>query len=523
MNFDSNSGIMGKLVQGGVILLGLLGAVIIGRMVAYENYQTLAMCVALGIGFVIYFLFSKYFWMICFASIFLPGSLPFLPLGLRPFEIFLLVGVVHFFIDQVVLEKKFLRVGIQPDGAFLCFALIIVIYHAAKDRLGVRMLGSDIWGGRAYLSILAGALGYFCLQAIRLDPKRWKKLPWIILLVAVSDLGIRLVTATSPRLADLISRFYTGVYMESPETNLSRWGFLGNFGYVALLTSLVISTIPGFIYRGKLIPPLLFALGLFGCLASGYRSSLIAGGVIVLLACLRDLRWKTPLLMLLGVLGLFGISFINTSIYRLPPGVQRGLVMLPGDWDPDLVRSAAGSDEFRWSVWKYWYQFYFPKHPLIGRGLGVPYEDILATLSTYGGVNAESGQAMFTYADRDDSFTATGNLHNGFLSVLDRFGILGGLPIFAFALIALKRFLGFILHNNITAENRPLQWIALYGSMWIICYPWGALRIDDFFGVLIILLGIFNSLSASMARPEEKPRPYEPLVIVNEGPAVQHG
>lgn len=503
MNFDTSSGIIGKLIQVGVILGGLVVAVIIGRMVAQENYHTLAFLLAIAVGFVIYFLFSKYFWMICFGSIFLQGGLTFLPLGFNLFEVFLLVGVGHFVVDQVVLKKNFPRVGVAPDGQMLCLAMAVVLFHASSDRFGVRMLGSETWGGRAYLSILAGAMGYFCLQALYLNPKIWSRLPALIMTLAFVELGIRLATALSPRLGDLVGKFYSGVYQEVLGQTFSRWGFLGNFGYAALTTSLVLSTIPGLFFRGKLIPPVLFTAGLLGCLTSGYRSTLMLGGVIILIACIRDLRWKTAVGILLAFLFLIGIAIVHSGIYRLPPGIQRGLVWLPGDWDSDIVQSAAGSDDFRWRIWDYWSRYYFPKHPIIGRGMGIPYDDVLKTLPIASSVDPETGQTLYKMADESDSFAIMGNLHNGFLSVLDRFGVVGGLFIWAFTLVGLSRFIKFMLRDPGLKKNPALHWIALYGSAWIICYSPGALRIDDFLGVMIVMLGIFNSLSRSIALDEK--------------------
>jgi hypothetical protein len=57
-----------------------------------------------------------------------------------------------------------------------------------------------------------------------------------------------------------------------------------------------------------------------------------------------------------------------------------------------------------------------------------------------------------------------------------------------------------MMKNPPTRENFSLQWIALYGSVSIIGFPTGALRIDDFLPVIFILLGVFNALKASYDR-----------------------
>jgi hypothetical protein len=223
---------------------------------------------------------------------------------------------------------------------------------------------------------------------------------------------------------------------------------------------------------------------------------------LLLIGSARDLRGKTLIVFPILITGLLTLSWIHSSVYSLPQGIQRGLVWIPGEWDENLKLDAEGSDDFRWKVWEYWAENKFPEAPLLGRGLGVPYEDILGNLDEAMAIDPGTGETVTKFADRERSFTVTGNLHNGFLSVIDRFGIVGAFCFFAFVATSFLRIIKVIYSTPVKYQNCSIQWLGIYICAYILAYPIGALRIDDFFAPTVLLIGIFNALVADYKRTQ---------------------
>lgn len=488
------------LAQWAVGGAGLILAVFLGSMISDGNYQALAFIIAFSIGFVAYFGYCAFLWMMCICAIFIPGNLTFLPLGLKTFEVMLMAGTAHFFIEKTVFKKIYPRIGPQPAGTWLLLVLVIVFYHGATDRFGVRLLGADTWGGRAYLGILVSGLAYYCIQAMQFDVRKWKTLPLLVIVIATADLGIKLVSFIVPDVGQLISLFYSGIFSSASSLEFSRLGFLGNFGYVLVTAALSYSTLPGMITRGKLIPPILFIVGAALCLSSGYRSSLLFLFCLVLMASIRDLHYKTLLLFPLLATSLLVLSWIHSSVFPLPQGIQRGLIWVPGTWDENMSLDAAGSDDFRWKVWTYWAQNKFPEAPLIGRGLGVPNHEIMANLDEASAIDPNTGETIKTFVDRERSFTITGNLHNGFLSVIDRFGLVGAFCFITFIVISFTTIVKFMLQTPVNYNTCYIHWLGIYICAYILAYPIGALRIDDFFAPTVLMIGVFNVLAAAYTK-----------------------
>lgn len=504
-----SSFIAGRLIQVLFAFLLVGAAFLLGSQVAGEEYQNIGFFAAIAAGLAFYLFAGKFFWAICFAVIFIPINLPFVPLGMKPFEIMLAAALGYYLINDLAFKKKFPLLGVRPDGIFLAAALCFVLYHGIDQRFGVRLLGSELWGGRAYLGMIGAALAYFCLQSTHLPTKLWNKLPWIILFFGTLNFLFKLGLQLSP------SAFaFVIPYEEFQDNEFSRWGFLGDYGYLLIVTAFSMIPIYRWLSSRNLWPFLMGTTGVFLCFLSGYRSSSMNALIYFLVGSWRDLKMGVIIIPIGFVLVATVLSISHSTFLTLPPGIQRGLVWIPGDWDYQVKMDAEGSNDFRLKVWEYFLVHEFPNHMWFGRGLAVPYREILKNLGSTT-IDPETGQARQVLEDRDYAFFVTGNLHNGFLSTLDRFGIVGALFIFLFILVAFMRFLGFIMKNPPNRGNFALQWIALYGTVSIIGFPMGAPRIDDFLPTIFILLGVFNALKASYDRElaSQPPAPDKPLPI----------
>jgi O-antigen ligase len=184
---------------------------------------------------------------------------------------------------------------------------------------------------------------------------------------------------------------------------------------------------------------------------------------------------------MLGVC-LLGISMVN-EIVPLPRQVQRGLAFLPGNWDTQMARDAAASNDFRWRVWTLWTQKFFPQHPLIGRGFGFKSEWVKQ--------DTDLGRA-----EDYEQMVETGNIHNGFLATLDAVGILGAIFFIAWNI----RLLGICLRVGFKIDDETgfvRRFLALYLGVTILSYWIGAATMGSFlpgeFALAAVLLRLQSS------------------------------
>jgi hypothetical protein len=68
-------------------------------------------------------------------------------------------------------QSQFIKV---PEITLPLIVLAVVVLGTAKltGGFGLRMLGSDVYGGRKYVFIIGAILGYFALTALRIPPHR---------------------------------------------------------------------------------------------------------------------------------------------------------------------------------------------------------------------------------------------------------------------------------------------------------------------------------------------------------------
>jgi hypothetical protein len=227
-------------------------AVYFGSEAASGNLRLPLMLTMAGVGLFLLFGIPQYLWVLAAASIFLPGSIPGLPIPFSPFEIFTGVLLVRFVVDQIIIRKRGITFGYMPDSLLLILFLTVLLYHGIQDRFAMRIFGSNIWGGRAYFGIGIALLVYFAVQSSPLKLSAFRHLPTIILAVGSIDFGIKLITQIAPGLGEALFFFYSDVSRSDPSMGAmgSRWGFLGNFGYQLILWVACYYRVQDFFLRG---------------------------------------------------------------------------------------------------------------------------------------------------------------------------------------------------------------------------------------------------------------------------------
>jgi hypothetical protein len=486
-------------------VLGLLVALVLGVLLGSADYWSLSIITLIFIGIGLWFGTGQWFWLIVIASSFLSGTFPILRGSFTPFHILMALGVAKFFVEDLIMRRNsFTRVE-RPLLLAIVGFMGVLTWHGCQDRFGMRFLGSTVWGGRNYVSVYVGLIAFFVVQSTSVKSKLWNKLPYLILAVTGFDLFIATITTISPPLIEKIYPFYSAVgtagiteLLTGDEDVAGRIGAFGTFG--CLLTMIVLATISvRHLFHPKNLSRLVtLTFASILVLYSGFRSALASWLCAFLLAGFRDIRFRIIAIVPIIAALLFGLSAINSAVIRLPKQIQRPLTFLPGDWDSDMVHDVNGSDDFRRSIWRIWWNEYFPRRPLLGRGFG--FQSEWTKTSVYIPTGADYQQMV-----------EVGNIHNGLFASLDAVGIIGTLFFVVWNGQILLRALR-VSFDKSNPAGFALRFLALQLGVSIICYWFGASTLGTFLPQQFALAGVFLRLyREAYPKPERASPALQPI------------
>jgi O-Antigen ligase len=471
--------------------VGLVVAIFIGWNIGAANYLELILAAVVFGGIFIAFFLGRFFWVLTIASSFLTGAFPILGGQITPFEILMAVGVAKFFVEDVVMRRARFKLGNRFDLFLIAGFMAIITVHAVHDRFGSRFLGSNVWGGRNYVSVYVGLAAYFVIQSIPMQSRVWAKLPYVVLAVTTFDLLIGVITTISPSLIFKIYPFYSAVSVAGIEEALNGQSVTGrvfsfaNFGLILILLVLASVSLRQIFNPRNLLRWIGLIAGFVAILFSGYRSMVLSAVIGFLAAGIRDFKYAVVLFLPFLASVLFALSFINSDVVRLPKQMQRGLAFLPGKWDADMARDASASTDFRLETWGIWMHDYFPVHPWLGRGFGFKRE--------WAKPSAYNPKAMDYRAEVE-----IGDIHNGLFGALDTFGIVGAILFVIWNLRILARAFRVPFQRNDVC-GMTLRFLGLYLVVWIGSYWWGALNVGGFLPQELALAAVFFRLPEAMA------------------------
>jgi hypothetical protein len=480
---------------------GLVIAVLLGFNIGNENYGVMILGALLVIGAGIALFSGSYLWVMAVASSFLGGTFPVLGGSFTPFHILMAMGVARFAVEDLVLRRTAIRAPNRSDLLLITGFMFIITAHALHHRFGMRFLGSSVWGGRNYVNVYVGLAAFFILLSTKMDMKVWRKLPYFVLGVTAFDLTIALITTVFPSSIYKIFPFYSAVstsgiaeILTGQPVETARVGGFGTFGFVLVLIVLAKISVRQIVAPGNFSRLFLLFVGGIAVLISSFRSSLIDVLLAFFAAAIRDLRWGVLAVLPLVALLLFGLSFVNSEVVRLPKTMQRSLSFVPGEWDAEMARDASASNDFRQRLWTVFTKEYFPAHPWFGRGFGF---------------RSEFGRAS-VYKNNpnwDREAVEVGNVHNGLLATIDAVGIVGALFFIAWNIR--------LLIQTFRVKSRaggplglPLRFVALYLAVSIFSYWFGAQSVGSFLPQEFVLAALFLRLHREIETAAVLPEPH---------------
>lgn len=390
-------------------------------------------------------------------------------------------------------DMRFIPVP-QITLPLLCLAVVALVTAKLTGGIGLHSLGNSTMGGRKYVYLLAGILGYFALTARRISPRQAG------LYVAMFFLG-GCISIMGDLVAFIPNSFYFIFLIFPPDPNAFATPVGGlRFGGVSMAASAFFSYmlarygISGIFRAGKPWRPVVFilftTLGFFG----GFRSMLLNCALIFLILFFLEGLHRTRMLPIMVFFGLLAATICLPMANRLPKTFQRVLSFVPMiNIDAGVRSEAQGSLDWRIKMWKALLP-QVPSHLLLGKGYAISQGDyqLMGDTAFHGIDPAEQGLAL------------SSDFHSGPLSVILSFGIWGAIAFLWFLIAGV-----WVLHHNRLYGDPALQTVntflfALFMAKIIsFIFIFGAIE-GDIMG-FASYLGLSISLNGGVCRPAREP------------------
>jgi hypothetical protein len=341
-------------------------------------------------------------------------------------------------------DMHFIRVP-QITWPLICMIGVVIVTAKLTGGFGLRTLGSEIYGGRKYIFLLAGILSYFALTAQHIPANRIRLYVTLFFLGGLTLIIGDLFSAAPSSLQFIFWFFPPSIYttgeFQLGETRLG--GFTGA-GIAILYCLMAIYGIRGIFLSRKLWRLFLFALAFVMIFLGGFRSAILEFGTIFTLVFFLEKMHRTKLFLVFLFAGsLMAVALIPLASH-LPYTFQRSLAFLPLKVDPIARQDAQGTLNWRIEMWKALLP-QVPQHLLLGKGFAITHEDyeMMGWNSPFQTVDASQQGLALSH-----------DYHNGPLSVVLPFGIWGVIVFLWFMVASLR-----VMYCNFRYGDPSLQTI----------------------------------------------------------------
>jgi hypothetical protein len=418
-------------------------AVLLGYFLADPMQSSSMAVVVLVVALLVFPLVMKWYHPLlifscnaAFVFTFLPGAPPI-------WIVAALVGGFFVVLNRCVDSRRPLVVGGPVAWSLLALGAVVAITALATGGIGLRLLGSNTFGGKKYLYLMAGIAVYFVLANQQVPLSRARFYSGLFFLSGATALLGVLLTIGGARFSQLyyiiqpdiaaVEQFSRGGGIDLTRVRLN--GLVG-FSSAACVFMLSRFGMAGLLDIGKPWRSILVVFFLALGTLSGFRSFFAFITLVFILAFVLEGLHRTRHLFRVMAVGMACCVGLFAFSSRLPLTVQRTLSFLPVDINPVAREDARGSSEWRFGMWKDLLPD-VPQYLLKGKGYRIDATDMMfARMNTFRDLGTSS-----------DGLALAGDYHNGPLSVIIPFGLWGALA-FVWFLAAAGRLLYFNFVNG---------------------------------------------------------------------------
>jgi len=401
-------------------------------------------------------------------------------------------------------QKHFIRVP-QITWPLICMIGVVFLTAKLTGGMGLRSLGSDVYGGKKYIFLVMSILCYFALTAQRIPPERAKLYAALFILGPVTNLVGDLYPITPSFLHFIFWLFpLSGSFSPLSEVALGKTRLSGVATAALTIVYWLMARygLRGILLSGKLWRPVLFVLASMMICLGGFRGMIIVYlftfGLIFFLEGLH----RTRMLLVFAMAGLLIAVAIIPLAPRLPYTFQRSLAFLPLNLGTKARDEARDSSEWRVKMWKALVP-QVPAYLLLGKGYVITMEDF-----EFMGMDT----AFHSVDASQQGLALSSDFHNGPLSVVIPFGIWGVIAFLWLIFAGLR-----VVHCNYRYGDESLRTINTF--LWayylsLLCrftFIFGALN-SDMIGFAAII-GFSVALNGGVCRPAAQPvQARQPMV-----------
>jgi hypothetical protein len=303
-----------------------------------------------------------------------------------------------------------------------------------SGSIGLRVLGSSVFGGRKYVNILASFVGFLALTIQGLPRKNAQTdLKAFVLGPATSAIS-NVAYMLGPNFYFLFLLFPVEMAMSQAMADLSpQVGAIKRYsGFSNACDAIVMFSLLKWGFKGVLQPtkPWRMALIVAGFalgMTSGFRSAILVPLVVLMVQFFAEGLHKTKYALGFGGFLAAALVFLAAFSESLPLSAQRAISFLPVRVDPVAAIDAKNSLAWRFAMWKV-VLHEVPQHLWMGKGYAIDPTDIyLAQESVKRGFQSDYELSV-----------QTGDYHNGPLSVLVPFGVVGVVTLILFIVACIR-------------------------------------------------------------------------------------
>lgn len=402
--------------------------------------------------------------------------------------------------ERALSQRRFIYVpGIT--WPLLCLIGVIAITAKLTGGIGLHAFGSDVYGGKKYIFLITGILGYFAMTARRIPPEKARKyVACFFLGGALSCVGD--FAAVTPGFLRPIFWFIPPYFAYDPGAfDVGTTRLIGTaWGAVAIISGLIaLYGMRGIFLSGKIWRPLVFFICIGLTFLGGFRSALIIVGLTCIIQFFLEGMHRTRLMPFFIILTLAGMAATIPIASKLPFTFQRTLAFLPESTihlSTDARLAAEGSTQWRLDMWQALLP-QIPKHLLLGKGYAITSDDFAV-------MGADS--AIHSADAADQGLAVSSDYHSGPLSVILPFGIWGTIVFLWFTYASIK-----VVYRNFRYGNPALQTINAFVfttyivSVFSFFFLAGGLADSmlGFCGVLGLSISLNNGVCRAPVRPQK--------------------
>jgi len=408
-------------------------------------------------------------------------------------------------------DKRFIPAP-QITWPLLCLAAVVLVTAKLTGGIGLHALGNPVMGGKKYVFLLAGIVGYFALTAQRIPPHQARLYVSLFFLSGCVSVMGDMIAFIPPSFYFLFLFFPPDSYAFTGSENTMRFTGVSAMSSAIFVYMLARYGINGIFRAGRPWRTAAFILFSMLVLFGGFRSLLLTCALLFVIQFFMEGLHRTRLLPVFAFVGLLAAVICLPMVNRLPLTFQRTLSFLPLDINPAVRADAQASLDWRLEMWRALLP-QVPPHLLLGKGYAISQED-----SQMMGADA----ALRSIDPAEGGLALSGDYHSGPLSVILPFGIWGAIAFLWFLIAGV-----WALHHNRLYGDPALQTVntflfaAFLTKVISFFFIVGGLSTDivGFAGYL----GLSISLNGGICRPARNPATTTsgPPALVSTRPRLQ--